>query len=621
MNLSAEQQAVVRAPLVRRMAVRAVAGSGKTAVLVERACFLIGRIQTPLPPKRLWFLSFTRAAEQELSSRLKAAKLPCRTLTLHRFALRELGDVRILEEHPKVWQEILGALQLRHTRLGPRIARELERLWQQPAQERTSDQQALLLDAERRIQAASQRDGTIYLTYTQVLAELLRVWEAQPQRLIDVQRQFDHLIVDEYQDVSPLQAQVIDTLAGDASLLVVGDPQQSIFSFQGSRPQVFDDFWETANRRFTLADNFRSPGAHLLAAGQLISDPLVPARGFLGSLEVYRSALETELMDALQREVASMVNVLEAGEIAVLVRENSHGEQVARLLREVGLSVRTTKQSRQKLSPWVREMLWPATAFLVGQRAGAHPLGWWRDCELDRAERALLRVAWQTGVGRREVQAVLSGHDRLFQLWEALEEVATSRELLAVLQHLTPPSAAELQEAAHLCHRYPVLRDLHTYLQGGASEEIVQVTVSTMHAAKGRQWPGVVIYEPYADAQTRADEQQMAEEWRLRYVALTRSTRDLVAILHTSAHSAYDQALSDEVVTDVALLERILSGDDVDTDDLEWLVLAAKRYAALQPYLDQYGNQQLPPGVRRAIGLMESGQQSPMTPVLRRPMV
>lgn len=431
MILSSEQQAVVRASLSRRMVVRAVAGSGKTAVLVERARFLAGRLKAPLPPQRIWFLSFTRAAETELSTRLKAAKLPCRTLTLHSFAQRQLGaKVHILSDESRVWKAVLHELQRRHSRFGQRVAQELELLWQQPFRERTADQEALLQDAEHRIQVISERDEVQYLTFTQLLVELLRVWEAEPNRLAEVQRQFDHLIVDEYQDVSPLQAQVIETLAGETSLLVVGDPEQSIFSFQGSRPAVFEAFWEEADKRFLLADNFRSPGAHLLAAGQLVSEPLVPARGFFGSLQVYQSSLEVELMDALQREVTALVSTLEPGEVVVLVRENAHGEQAAQLLRETGLSVRTTAQARRKWSGWVREVLWPAVVFLAGKRVGSHPLTWLKDLNLEAAERQLLRTAWQVEVTRESVQAVLPGQPRLFALWEALEPLENISQLL-----------------------------------------------------------------------------------------------------------------------------------------------------------------------------------------------
>ena len=85
---------------------------------------------------------------------------------------------------------------------------------------------------------------------------------------------FDHLLVDEFQDLNPAQYLWLDLLAPDpeSSLTVVGDPDQSIYGFRGGSPAFFDSLTQArpAARIFELKTSYRCPGPILSSALSLI---------------------------------------------------------------------------------------------------------------------------------------------------------------------------------------------------------------------------------------------------------------------------------------------------------------------------------------------------------------
>ncbi len=69
---------------------------------------------------------------------------------------------------------------------------------------------------------------------------------------------FCHLLVDEFQDTSPLQAKLIDLLRSKNNLFLVGDPQQSIYAFRHAEPALFGHYEALAGKKITLDENYRS---------------------------------------------------------------------------------------------------------------------------------------------------------------------------------------------------------------------------------------------------------------------------------------------------------------------------------------------------------------------------
>lgn len=83
------------------------------------------------------------------------------------------------------------------------------------------------------------RNGFLQMSDLEILS--YRLLKFRPDVLSDFSEQWDYWLIDEYQDTSPLQVQILDTLIQDKPCFIVGDPQQSIYFFRGARKEVFDN--------------------------------------------------------------------------------------------------------------------------------------------------------------------------------------------------------------------------------------------------------------------------------------------------------------------------------------------------------------------------------------------
>jgi ATP-dependent helicase/nuclease subunit A len=97
-----------------------------------------------------------------------------------------------------------------------------------------------------------------FLTMADLELRTAEVLRREPQAAEDFSQEWDYWFVDEYQDTSPLQEEILERLQGGRPKLVVGDPQQSIYLFRGARAEVFLRQEESFQNRETLGDNYRS---------------------------------------------------------------------------------------------------------------------------------------------------------------------------------------------------------------------------------------------------------------------------------------------------------------------------------------------------------------------------
>lgn len=125
----------------------------------------------------------------------------------------------------------------------------------------------------------------------------IRIFEQNPQALAEIQQRFQHVLVDEYQDVNFASARLLRVLAGGAAdLWVVADQRQSIYRFRGAEPSNVERFEaEFGGRSLALANNYRS-GAPVVRAFQAFARGMntgarapnewLPERGELGSVSM-----------------------------------------------------------------------------------------------------------------------------------------------------------------------------------------------------------------------------------------------------------------------------------------------------------------------------------------------
>ena len=289
-SLNDAQRQAVAAPLGRQL-VLAGAGSGKTRVLVHRIAWLI-QVEHASPHSIL-SVTFTNKAAAEMRHRIEQllgmSPQGMWVGTFHGLAHR------LLRAH---WQEAGLAQNFQildsddQQRIVKRVIRELnldEQRW--PARQaqwfingqkdeglRPQHIQAagdLFLSTMRSIyeayEAACARAGVI--DFSELLLRALDLWRNNPDLLAHYQRRFQHLLVDEFQDTNAVQYAWLKLLAQNgASLMVVGDDDQSIYGWRGAKIENIQQFNEDFSAEIIrLEQNYRSTDTILKAANGLIA--------------------------------------------------------------------------------------------------------------------------------------------------------------------------------------------------------------------------------------------------------------------------------------------------------------------------------------------------------------
>lgn len=261
-GLSDEQQAALNAPFDQSAVICAGAGAGKTRLLVERVAALL---RAGADPERIAVVTFTRKAANEMSARIKKRLGSVRQLpvcsTVHSLALTKVLKKGELFQLATPVQE-LSILTL----LEPFLPEEFDGL---------SDTELLLMLHRAREESAYRTTtGLLALAYEEQLAAaglddfttLLSRGCAAPANL------FDHVLVDETQDLSRLQLDFLRAVGPDAKFWFVGDPDQGIYSFRGAQASMMHRLRDETGVMHTLATNYRSARSIVVHANNVIAN-------------------------------------------------------------------------------------------------------------------------------------------------------------------------------------------------------------------------------------------------------------------------------------------------------------------------------------------------------------
>lgn len=259
-GLSDEQTAALLAPFDKSAVVCAGAGAGKTKLLVERTLRLL---KLGANPQRMAVVTFTRRAAEEMKTRLSAAlggtaRLP-RIGTVHALALaiasRRKLDFVLADEAQTA--AALGAVRA----LLPANATDVDDAELQLQIDRArevGDEVSLVGLASAVYEEELLREGVG--DFTSLLARVAEV--ASPM--------FEHVIVDEAQDLSPLQLQLLRRVGSRAKFWFIGDPDQAIYSFRGAHAGMMNQLLDETDLRFDLLTNFRSTRAVVTHASNVV---------------------------------------------------------------------------------------------------------------------------------------------------------------------------------------------------------------------------------------------------------------------------------------------------------------------------------------------------------------
>jgi DNA helicase-2/ATP-dependent DNA helicase PcrA len=365
-GLTPEQREAVMSPS-RRLLVRATAGSGKTHVLGLRIQRRIA--DEEVSADQVLAMTFTRKAGDELRKRLfRAGIRDVRAGTFHKMALnivtqyredqhlkaltlepsrrrlvaalavqlRESGDLKLEEwQLPRVEQEIGWALSQGFNGADyAKSARKLRRDAPLPPA-----QFAEVLD---RYVGLCRSRGV--LDFDLLLSEAINLLTNEPNVLASFRHHTKSLYVDEAQDMNPLQFRLLRQMAGDdPDLFCVGDPNQSIYGFNGANPQLLQEIVRTWPDTVVLdlTRNHRSTAHIIEVASTLLEEGaagIVPAKDD-GDIPMVR-AYDTDA-DEAEHVATWLAANHQPGttwrSMAVLARTNAQLEVVAGYLDAAGI--------------------------------------------------------------------------------------------------------------------------------------------------------------------------------------------------------------------------------------------------------------------------------------------
>lgn len=545
-ELDDEQREAVLAPR-GPVCVLAGAGTGKTRTITHRIAQLVA--DGHVAAGQVLAVTFTQRAAGEMRSRLRALAHSARTgsgvgavqaLTFHAAAHRQLryfwprvvGDTgwQLLDSKFPVVARAASRCRLNVSTDDVRdLAGEIE--WAKASLIGPEDYASAVADVGRDAPMDAKQIAAVYSAYEALKVrdesmalldfdDLLLHTAAAIENDAAVAEEFRDryrcFVVDEYQDVTPLQQRVLTAwLGGRDDLTVVGDANQTIYSFTGATPRFLLDF----SRRFPeatvvrLERDYRSTPQVVSLANQVIA----AARGRVAGSKLQLSGQRApgpapsfhEHPDETAEAAAvakSIGRLIESGtspsEIAVLYRVNAQSEVYEEALTEAGI----TYQIRGGEGFFNRQEI--KQALLALQRAADRGTEGPLEQSLPEVVRAVLEPLGLTA----EEPTGTRARDR----WEALAGLAelVDNEVAERPQLDLPGLVAELRLRADARHP-PVV-------QG--------VTLASLHAAKGLEWDAVFLVGladgtlPISHALAHGPESEaVEEERRLLYVGITRA--------------------------------------------------------------------------------------------------
>ncbi len=498
-DLDADQRRAV-ATESQLVAVIAGAGSGKTRVLTRRVAYRVAVGTADL--EHTLVLTFTREAARELRRRLPRLGLTgpvtagtfhsvAQTLLRQRWADRDQAPRSIVTDRRRIVGEVMGSIGL------DELVAEMN--WATARGISAEQYEALVRRGERRSPIDADRVAGAMRRYVtekrsrgivdldDLLALTIDALTADHEFAAVVRWRFRHLLVDEAQDLNPLQHRFLNLLRQDRNdLFLVGDPAQAIYGFNGSDPAILLDVSDhfpgvevvrlPVNHRCT--PQIVAAGAHALRAGD---QPTRIESARADGPRVATVAHDDEHAEAAW--VASSIarldpTIVRTSDVAVLARTHAVLQLVRTALADRAVAVKRN----------VDGMGSPLTPFLTAAyRHNDHNrLRQWAHDEAELAE--------STDTPRGEVA-------------------------IAILDFLRDQPTGDGGE-------FRTWVQTNDPFRGGAPG----VELLTFHGAKGREWRHVHLVGcetslvPHRTATTIAGK---AEESRLLYVALTRATDDL----------------------------------------------------------------------------------------------
>ncbi|MFW0792401.1 ATP-dependent DNA helicase UvrD2 [Gordonia sp. CPCC 205515] len=539
-GLDPEQRAAVAAPR-GPVCVLAGAGTGKTRTITRRIAHLIDRGE--VRADQVLAVTFTSRAAGEMRDRLRALDIPgtVAAQTFHAAAFRQLkyfwrrapqgGQWQLLDHKlPVVGRAARRAGLDESVETVRDLAAEIE--WAKASVIGPEQYAARVAALSRETPQPPEKVAEVYawyeaakispegdrlLDFDDLLGETVRILSADRVTTDEFRSAYRFFVVDEYQDITPLQQRLLDVWLGDRdNLTVVGDANQTIYSFTGASAHHLLEF----TRRYPHAElhrlvrDYRSTPQVVELANQVIGATTERAPGtrldLIGQRPPGPEPRPAEFADDRREAVgvaAQIKHLINAGtptaEIAVLYRVNAQSDRFEEALTEAGIPY----QVRGAEAFFTRTEIVQA---LRGLRAAA-----------DRPD-------LPAGVDVRKVVAAVLAPLGLTEREPAGTQARARWESLRALTSLIDQIVDELPRPT----LDRVVAELALRAQERHTPSTQGVTLASLHAAKGLEWDALFIVGltegsvPITQAVEHGDD-AVEEERRLFYVGITRAREHL----------------------------------------------------------------------------------------------
>ncbi len=608
-ELSQEQLDIIRTDQPVSIVI-AGPGAGKTRTLVERIAFLIQ--EKNVNPGEITGVTFTNKAAAELKTRVitlfKGDKRVNRLNlgTFHSIAWRiinqtpQLHTFKLLDEYEArdVIEEVL-----RRNRV-PMTAREAALVISLVKNKYLWDTELTIPSKVSEIYQAYQESLQRYqrMDFDDVLLHTIDLWEQNPEWLLPIKQQFRYILVDEFQDINPIQYKLIKLWAEDnQNLMVIGDPNQSIYGFRGASACFFKEF-ETEKAlpkavSYHLSRNYRASSILVKAANSLIPQQYrqtLPQNSQVNpSVIVHLEApsekdaakfIVNEINDLLGGSTMIMAHnrrgkgsnkIFNAGsysfnDVAILYRTAKQALVIEHALATAGLPYRvvgptgTLEASTVKdFITFFRYLYEPDDIFLL--RANLRQPRWgFKNADVDEL---IDLIKLQPKNQLSDLLAAELAPEKLNQLRQFHGVVQyykdqinkkTSEIVDDWVLRMDPVETEELERFKKICENYrnldelfrslPLALEADIFRKGDKTVGTETITLLTIHAAKGLEFPVVFIVGveegliPYG---TEPVPDTVNEEQRLFYVGVTRAKQQLY-LINSQFRTRYGEQVSVE---------------------------------------------------------------------------
>ena len=564
MRLTKEQRKAERSD--ENVLLEACPGSGKTRTIIAKLVRSVEGVRGT--PRRVACITYTNAAVQEIEARLRSYGSSgdeeyCEISTIHTFCLTNVlgrfywhlprfkDGFRIAnpesEDYVRIAIEVLDRHGLDHAEL-----ENLELMNREPDGAAIVTG-ALTPDVALEFWDALEREQ--FVDFCNIVYWSYVLMADHPSIVHSLACRFSWILVDEFQDTSALQVEILKLIAAErrTKFFLVGDPYQSIYGFAGARPSLMYEFGETIDARqdFRLTGNFRSSPRIIEHAQRVLQrvPPMEAVGDAVGESEepihVHSETLFEGVVTGFLRKVEG--NNIPYGECAILGPTWFSLYHLGRQLRDYGVPVFGVGAR-----PYKRAYLFAALAEQICSyldRASPE--------KIPHVERELFMLLQRaTGSpnyrvfsyqGRRVVYRLLRTGDQLrAKHHDAVGWLAASAaEFTSILReedlipkscsNLLPDSVSDMRQ--DMVKRRVDVDNLSLEGLGLFADPRKNLKLLTIHAAKGREFDAVAIvdlHEGRLPHRAATDGPRLEESKRVFYVAITRARRFLMYITDSS---------------------------------------------------------------------------------------